>query len=166
MSVVSTSPAVHHLTCEQHSSAATTKLPNRGRGQISTEYNAKMCSLHLQASIPFLQGMSHRTYCMRQKTTSYLTVTPRCERTCKVNRNHCQRIRLLLILVKVTLSYQYMAQGSLLSIDLSIPALRRHQGDTDMNAIHLMESSHLHKQFPLLVTVNESNWKSVRCHLA
>lgn len=54
--------------CEQHSSAATTKLPSRGRGQISTEYTATRCSLHLQASISFLQGMSHRTYCMRQKT--------------------------------------------------------------------------------------------------
>lgn len=71
----------------------------------------------------------------------------------------------LLILVKVTLPYRYVAQGSLLSTELSLPDLGRHQGDADMNVIHMMETSRLHNPFPVLVTEDEFNCTFVRCHI-
>ena len=81
--------------------------PAGARGQISTEYAAKICSAHPQTSLSFLQGTHHRKlvlsetyYCTSQKTGPCLTAmwlfyAAFQQVTCKVNRKHCQSIRLL-----------------------------------------------------------------------
>lgn len=89
--------------------------------------------------------------------------------TCKVNRKRCQSVRLFFAAPypcrgHPSLSGMWFKAG-LLSTDLSLPASGRHQGNADMNVIHMMETSHFYNPFPLPVTEDEFNCTFVRCHI-
>lgn len=131
--------------------------PAEAEGTSQQSTLPKCAFLHLQAGLVFLQGRRHRTYCIGQKKH----LLPNCDAAILYHvvkgpvRATESTIRESGSCLPLSRSpSQCMAQGSLLNTDLSIPALGTHQGDTDINAIHMMESSHLHKHFPLLVTEN------------